>query len=215
MSTDLPDIINNSGRNNLQLEIGDTSTFESNEENALINKSDSEGEGDFDDLFAPQISDPCRLGNSYAFCYKDHNPLFVIGPECVYIINIYIYIYIGYMSSIVITMILIISGIYTFGVILQRSKIQACIGILLTTSELFLYICACIINPGIPDRNILHALTEEKQKYYEKMNLICHRCEVIQNSTTHHCIQCNICIQGKIIISVYVHIFIYIQQYIY
>ena len=30
-----------------------------------------------------KVEDPFRLGNCYAWCYINHNPIFVLGPQCI------------------------------------------------------------------------------------------------------------------------------------
>jgi len=101
------------------------------------------------------IDNPAWLGNCRAFCYKGLNPLFTIGPHWPFFIG---------MNTFVISL----SILFLCFVISKVTRIGTILGAILLILQVLLYFTTFILNPGIPDRNLLKpgAAKAKDKKYF-------------------------------------------------
>ena len=94
---------------------------------------------------------PCFLGNCLSLWYHGANPLITIGPHwALYIVsNVFI---IG------------LSFVFLHFLISQITIIGTSIGFFILCIQVFSYMMTALINPGIPDRNII----KSPQQFDEK-----------------------------------------------
>ena len=90
-------------------------------------------------------------GNIIAFCYRNGDPLFTIGPDCIWFIIVLGRYYV--FTNIFIIGLSILSLHYSIG---KVSLCAALVGILLLLIQVLSYLLTAIINPGLPSKRLLN-----------------------------------------------------------
>lgn len=135
------------------------------------------------DQYKSQYDDqPFRLGNTYAFCWIQGRPLFVLGPHWPFFVC---------FSSTIFT----IGFIYFYYLWDIIHPVVRNVGLVIFVFQTISYAYTSLINPGIPHKKSLIGKNGEIQL---KDFRICEFCSLIMNMDidTTHCEDCNICIEG-------------------
>jgi len=122
---------------------------------------------------------PRRIGNTYAFMYKNGEPQVLIGPHWPFyvclnsIITLFVFVFYYFMWD-------------------NLNKLVLFFGILIYIAQSTSYFLTVVVNPGLAKRKINMKVQDLKNAR------ICSICNVVQNpgENTVHCYDCNICIEG-------------------
>jgi len=123
---------------------------------------------------------PRKIGNTYAFLYKDGEPRVLIGPHWPFYVC---------LNSVIVAM---VSTFYYF-LWEYMSGIVSFFGIMIFLVQFTSYFLTFTINPGLPKKR------GNNMKIQDLKNVrICGICNVVQDPQERivHCFDCNICIEG-------------------
>lgn len=128
------------------------------------------------------IQKPFRLGKTYAFFYRNGDPLFVIGPHWPF--------YIGLSGTIS-----VIGYFFFFYLWMILNTIIAYMGVFIFGFFFLSYTVTVLINPGVPSRKYsIINLNQAKIKNKK----ICTICQIYmdEEKMVSHCYECMVCIEG-------------------
>ena len=133
---------------------------------------------------------PKKIGNVFAFWYKNGEPKIIIGPHCNLIFIL------GPFFACLSSFITLVSIIYFFSLWSKLNQYVKVIGVLLYFLQITSYTLTFLINPGLPKKET-HLKYSVKKNPFKNFR-ICGVCNLIMNidDNTTHCDDCNICIEG-------------------
>lgn len=136
--------------------------------------------------------EPRRLGNTWAFFYKNGEPRVIIGPHCK-IVSLIIF----YLGPFYICLSAFITGscfIYFYFLWDMLNEYVKYFGLLIYFIQFSSYTYTAFANPGIPSKSM-----SSSNRQLVKNFRICNVCNVVMNldDNTSHCEDCNVCVEGK------------------
>ena len=93
---------------------------------------------------------------------------------------------------IVLSILLIISGIFTFLICPQVGTLNLLVGLLVFVTTISTFLATALINPGIV---MASAQIKSKGDFNASLEKICTDCNVFRSDFTEHCKKCRVCIE--------------------